>query len=101
MRGSAPEDVHEEPRFTEYETIFIAGDPVQAHLVRGIVEAEGIIVYLKGEALASALGELPATVRQVEVQVPVESASRGRLIVSRFEGPSDEVFRGFIGKPEN
>jgi len=85
MRGSAPDDVHEEPRFTEYETIFVASDPVQAHVVRGLVEAEGIVVYLKGEALSSALGELPVTVQQVEVQVPVESALRGREIVRRFE----------------
>ena len=86
MRGSAPDDVHEKPRFTDYETIFLASNPVQAHVVRGLIEAEGIVVYLKGEVLSSALGELPVTVQQVEVQVPVEYALRGREIVGLFEG---------------
>ena len=73
MRGVAPDDPNEAPRFHEFRTVFIASDAVQAHLVRGLIEAEGIRVYLKGEVLSSAIGELPMTVKQVEVQVEVEA----------------------------
>jgi len=91
MRGVAPDDVHERPGFTDYVTIFIAADPVQAHLVRGLIEAEDITCYLKGEALTSALGELPATVKQVEVQVPREDRERGLAVAARFERPSGRM----------
>ena len=87
MRGAAPDDPHETPSFTDYVTVFIASDPVQAHLVRGLIEAEGITVYLKGEALTSALGELPVTVKQVEVQVPREDRVRALELAARFEKP--------------
>jgi hypothetical protein len=72
----------------DYVTVFIASDPVQAHLVRGLIEAEGITVYLKGEALTSALGELPVTVKQVEVQVPREDRVRALELAARFEKPT-------------
>ena len=35
--------------------------------------------------LAGAIGELPATVDQLEVQVPSERADRAREIVDRYE----------------
>ena len=91
MRGAAPDDTHETPRFTDYVTVFIAMDPVQAHLVRGVIEAEDITVYLKGEALTSALGELPATVEQIEVQVPKEDKERALAVAARFEKPAGRV----------
>jgi hypothetical protein len=91
MRGAAPDDEHQRPTFTDYVTVFIAADPVQAHLVRGVIEAEDIPVYLKGEALTSALGELPVTVKQVEVQVPMEDRDRALAVAARFEKPAGRV----------
>lgn len=91
MLGSAPNDPPEPARPETYRTVFIAADPVQAHLVRNLVEAEGIIVYLKGERLAGAIGELPTTVRQVEVQVPTGDFERARQAVMCFEGPPGET----------
>lgn len=91
MRGPAPEDPAEPARFTDYQTVFIASDPVQAHLVRGLIEAEKIVVYLKGESLASAVGELPVTVKQVEVQVSADERERALEIVHRFEASLREA----------
>lgn len=88
MWGAAPNDPHEPPRFNDFDTVFIAADPVQAHLVRGLIEADGIHVYLKGESLSSAIGELPANVGQIQVQVAPEHRERAREIVMRFEGPT-------------
>jgi hypothetical protein len=88
MRGVAPDDPAETPSFVDLRTVFMASDAVQAHLVRGLIETERIRVHLKGEALSSAIGELPATVRQIEVQVDVADYEAAREIVMEFEAPA-------------
>ena len=89
MGGRAPNDPHEGPEYSDYRTVFIASDAIQAHLVKGLIESEKIRVYLLGEALAGAVGELPATVMQIEVQVPSEDYLEAREIALRFEGRRD------------
>ena len=71
--------------YNDLRTVFIAADVVHGHLVAGAIEVEGIPVYLKGEALRSAVGELPPDVMQIEVQVPVANEEQGRAIAMRFE----------------
>ena len=77
----------EEPalEFHALETVFVSTGRVTARVVAGLLEASGIPVYVKGEMLAGAIGELPATVDQLEVQVPSERADRAREIVDRYE----------------
>lgn len=75
--------------FAPLRTVFIASGLVQGHLVRGMLEAEGIRVHLKGEALRSAIGELPPDVMQVEVQVPIGDEDRALEIVRCFERGAD------------
>jgi hypothetical protein len=41
--------------------VFVAQHPTEAHLVRGLLEANGIAAEVHGEALFSARGEAPAT----------------------------------------
>jgi hypothetical protein len=41
--------------------VFVARNPVEAHLVQGILEAAGIGAEVRGEALWSARGGLPLT----------------------------------------
>lgn len=86
MAGRSTNDPHEGPQYSDFRTVFIATDSVQAHLVKGLIESEGIRVYLRGEALSGAVGELPATVMQIEVQVPSEDYPEAREIALRFEG---------------
>ena len=82
--GEAPRP--EPPAFRELVTIYRAADGIQAHLVRTRLEEEGIPVVIRGEALMGAVGELPATLLDVEVQVPPEFASRARKLALRCEG---------------
>ena len=89
MTGRAPTDPHEGPGYSDFRTVFIATDSVQAHLVKGLIESEKIRVYLRGEALSGAVGELPATVMQIEVQVPSEDYLEAREVALRFEGPEE------------
>ncbi len=72
--------------FHDLETVFIAANVVQGHLVAGAIEAEGIPVYIKGEMLSGAVGELPADTHQVEIQVPLGRVEQARTVARRFEG---------------
>jgi hypothetical protein len=68
------------PEFQELVTAYVASDRTVAYLIRSALEAEGIPASLAGEHLAGAVGELPATVLQVAIQVPPEHAKRAREI---------------------
>jgi len=81
--GEAPRP--EPPTFHELQTIYQAADGIQAHLVKAALEEAGIPVHISGEALMGAVGELPATLLQVEVQVPPEFAVRAREIALQCE----------------
>lgn len=85
MRGAVPPASHERPRYTDYTTVFIAADSIQANVVASLLRAEELVVHLKGEPLTGAIGELPANLTQIEVQVPSEDAERAREFVLRFE----------------
>ena len=50
-------------------TVYEAANIIDAHLVRHVLEDAGIPVFLAGEALAGAMGELPLF-GVVRVQVP-------------------------------
>lgn len=41
--------------------VYVAYDPTEAHLVKGLLESEGIRCDVRGEALFGARGELPLT----------------------------------------
>jgi hypothetical protein len=41
--------------------VFVAQHPTEAHLVRGLLEAEGIQADVRGESLFGARGEAPVT----------------------------------------
>lgn len=70
--------------------IYKAENPIEAHLIRGLLEAEAIPVRLSGEALVGAIGELPTDVGQLEVLVPRGYSVRARGLVQAYEdGPPD------------
>ncbi len=85
VAGGAPVIEAPQPEYRELVTIYRASDATAAHLIRGALEAEGISVYIKGESLRAAVGELPATVVQVEVQVSPDQAARAREIALQIE----------------
>jgi len=66
-------------------SIYKAENAIEAHLVRGLLKAEGIPVRLSGEYLAGAIGELPADVAQVEVLVPRGFSVRARGIAQNYD----------------
>ncbi len=85
IRGEAAPEPPPPLEYVDLRTVFIAADVVQGHLVRSLLEVEGIPVHLKGEGLRAAVGELPADVTRIEVQVPFEREDEARTIAARFE----------------
>jgi len=65
--------------------IYKAANSIEAHLIRGLLEAEAIPVRLSGEHLVGAIGELPTDVAQVEVLVPRGFSVRARGLVQGYE----------------
>lgn len=69
-----------------------------AHLLRQLMEAEGIPAFVQGEFLQGAVGELPANT-EVFVRVPDEHVEAARAVVEDWErsepvGFDDEDFDG-------
>jgi len=93
--GEAPEVQGESPAFRELVTIYRAADSIRAHLLKGVLQSEGIPVDISGEALMGAVGELPVTMLDVEVKVPPEFAVQARQTALEWErglpdeGPSE------------
>jgi len=65
--------------------IYRAANATEAHIIRGMLEQHDIRVRLRGEGLSSGLGELPAEVVEVEVQVPTGYRQLARQLVEEYE----------------
>ena len=63
----------------QWQCVYSAGNSLEAHSLKGLLENTGISVRLTGEALAAAAGELPMSV--VEVQLWVTGMQRQQALV--------------------
>lgn len=73
--------------------VFSAAHSAEAHLVKGLLESEGIAATVRGEDLALARGGVPITPDtgpSVWVLEP-EDAERAREIVARFKADATPV----------
>jgi len=72
--------------------LFSAADPMEAHLVRGLLEEAGITAVVQGEALWSARGELPfGPNASPTIFVKAEDVERAQTIVIEYELRGREV----------
>jgi hypothetical protein len=63
------------------QVVYEAANLIDAHLVRHALEHAGIPVFIRGEALQGAIGELPAC-GLVAVCVPESHWAQARLVVA-------------------
>lgn len=70
-----------------------AADIAEAHLLRQLLEGEGIFAHIQGEFLRGGIGELPVNT-EVLLQVPDEDVARARGIIADWQAsaPHDEAF---------
>lgn len=65
---------------------YIAADPVDAHMVRGMLEAQGIAAVVKGEFAWSARGETPPMDDTApQVWVDEQDVDAARQAIERWE----------------
>jgi len=69
--------------------VYRAANITDAHLIRQMLEAEGIPAFIQGEYLQGAVGELPANT-EVFVQVADENAIAARAIVDEWDSAEPE-----------
>ena len=81
--GPAPQASWTEPR--ELATIYSTDSGVNAHILKSVLEAQGIPVVIVGEPLGAAIGELPIPFGQILVQVPPEHSTRARELAMEWD----------------
>ncbi|MBS0193151.1 MAG: DUF2007 domain-containing protein [Proteobacteria bacterium] len=64
--------------------VYLPSDLIDAHLVKGVLEQEGIPVYLRGEHLAGGIGELPV-IGLYALCVPDVCGAQARGVVEALE----------------
>lgn len=75
---------------TQFTRVYRAANSTEAHMLRGILEQQGVPVRLIGDGLSSGFGELPMDVIQVELQVPSGFAEFARQLIEEFEQANRE-----------
>jgi hypothetical protein len=63
--------------------VYEAENLIDAHLVRGRLEGEGIDAFVRGEYLAGAMGELPVS-GLIAVQVMVDDVPRAQALLAEW-----------------
>lgn len=66
------------------QIVYRAANLADAHLLRQLMEAEGIPAFVQGEFLQGAVGELPANT-EILVHAPDEHVGAARAIVHDWE----------------
>jgi hypothetical protein len=64
--------------------IYDASDVIEAHIVRGLLEADGIEAYVGGHYLQGGVGELTAQ-NFATIHVIDEHAERARRVIGEYE----------------
>ncbi|KHT60530.1 hypothetical protein RJ45_23305 [Photobacterium gaetbulicola] len=65
--------------------IYDAANALEAHSLKGMLEAQHIAVHLSGEGLGAAAGELPANVVEVGLWVKVSQQAGAQRLLEQYE----------------
>jgi hypothetical protein len=71
--------------------VYRAANTADAHLIRQMLEAEGIPAFVQGEYLQGAVGELPANT-EIFVRVSDDNYDAARAVVAEWESAEPVVF---------
>lgn len=72
--------------------VYRPANTAEAHLIRQMLEAEGIPAYIQGEYLQGAIGGLPASTTELMLRVADEHAEAARAIVEAWESSEPVQF---------
>ncbi len=68
------------------QQVYVAHDPAEAHLVKGLLEANGIAALVHGEAVFGLRGEVPVTTETLPTVWVLEDSEvpRARDLIAEF-----------------
>ncbi len=72
--------------------VYRPANTAEAHLIRQMLEAEGIPAYIQGEYLQGAIGGLPISNTELMLRVADEHAEAARVIVDAWESSEPVPF---------
>lgn len=70
------------------QSVYTASNSIQAHLVKILLQGEGVQAHVAGEYLQGAMGELPA-VGMMEVMVDESDLQKAQSIILEWEASDD------------
>ena len=79
--------------------VYRAANIADAHLMRQLLENEGIPAFIQGEYLQGAVGELPANT-EILVHVADENADAARVVVDEWESAEPVVTEDEVSENE-
>lgn len=74
----------------ELEEVYTASGQIQAHVIKGRLESEGIPVLLRYDSGSTVFAFTVDGLGEVQVLVPREEATRARKILSQSEKPAED-----------
>jgi len=74
----------------EFIRVYRASNSAEGHLIKGMLEQHGMPVRLFGDGLSSGVGDLPADVMQVEIQVQPGYRELARQLIHEYEKRATE-----------
>lgn len=77
-------------RMEEWEKVYTASGQLQAHVIKGRLESEGIPVLLRYDSGSTVFALTVDGLGEVEILVPREEAARAREILSQPEELTEE-----------
>lgn len=75
--------------------VYTASNSIQAHLVKILLQGEGIQTHVSGDYLQGAMGELPV-VGMLEVMVDETELHQARIIIDEWENNVDQDDESWI-----
>ncbi|CUS49166.1 MAG: protein of unknown functin DUF2007 [Idiomarinaceae bacterium HL-53] len=65
--------------------VYLAASPVEANLLVGLLEAEGITAGMRGHGLTGGLGELPMDALQTPIYAPPNQHEKAKQVLRNYE----------------
>lgn len=69
----------------EWQIVYYAANPLEAQLLKGMLESEDIVVQMNENAMIGGVGELPADAIETALKVRIEQFTKARELLAQYE----------------
>lgn len=75
----------------EWQIVYYAANPIEAQLLKGMLENENIQVSMNENSMIGGVGELPADAIETALKVPTEQYHLARHLLEIYEKSDEQV----------